>query len=176
MKNPIVITLLLLLSAPLVKAQDIKRHQVQPDSIIKAIPFDYGDHTSYVYTIGGQMQTPKDIKMRLLAYAPSAAEYKSARTNVTWSFVSLGGSALASTGAILEFAHHAKVNLDNMPVAGWVNGKPGFVDPPQHRNSLAGAYILTGVATALIVSTFMHFARAAKHGNRAIKVYNERFQ
>jgi len=174
MKNPIVITLLFLSSALLVKAQDIKK--AQPDSIIKIIPFGEGKHTDYLFTIGGKLQTAEDVKVRLLAYTPSAMEFQKAKNQVTWAYVASGGAVASSALAIIQFVHHSKENLDNMPTAGWVNGQPGFIYPPQHHSSLTGAYILTGVAAALMVTSFIHFIKAGKHGERAVKVYNLQYQ
>lgn len=174
MKNPIVITLLFLFCTLLVKAQDVKK--TQPDSIIKIIPFGEGRHTDYLFTIGGQLQTAEDVKIRLLAYAPSAMEFQKAKNQVTWGFVTSGGAVASSIAAIILFIHHGKEDLDNMPTAGWVNGKPGFIYPTQHHSSLTGSYIFTGMAMALMVTSFVHFVKAGKHGNRAIKVYNLQYQ
>ncbi len=177
MKKSIIITILLSLSSLLIKAQDPLKSKAQPDSIIKVIPYGEGRYGGYLYTIGGKLQTAEDVKIRLLAYAPSAGEYQKARNEVTWSYVSMGGTAVSSGFAITEFAHHARVNLSNTPTVGYVNGYPSFIYPSTpHETSLVGAYILTGVATALLVSTFVHFARAARHSEKALKLYNERFE
>ncbi|WP_183560791.1 hypothetical protein [Mucilaginibacter sp. SP1R1] len=176
MKNPIIITLLFLFSTLFIKAQDIKKPQAQPDSVIKIIPFGDGRYSGYLYTIGGKLQTAEDVKIKLLAYAPSAMEFKKAKTYATWSFISMGGAAASIPAAIIEFAHHSKDNLNNMPTAGWVNGQPGFIYPPQHHSSLTGAYVFTGVATALLVAAFIHFSKASKHASRALKVYNLQFE
>lgn len=178
MKKPIVIiTLLLLFSSALIKAQEIKKSRAQPDSVIKAIPFGYGRHSSVVYTIDGQMQTPEDVKIKLLAYAPSALEYREAKNNMTWSFVSLGGTTVFSTLALIEFDHHAKDALNNMPTGVTsVNGKPGFIYPPQQHHSLTGAFIFTGMATGLLIAAFVHFAKASRHADRMLKVYNLQYQ
>ncbi|WP_259067892.1 hypothetical protein HDF24_18600 [Mucilaginibacter sp. X4EP1] len=177
MKKSIIITILLSLSSLLIKAQDTLKSKAQPDSIIKVIPYGEGRHTGYLYTIGGKLETAEDVKIRLLAYAPSAGEYQKAKNEITWSYVSMGGAAISSGIAIAEFAHHARVNLSNSPTVAYVNGYPSFVYPsPLHETSLAGAYILTGVASALLVATFIHFARAAKHGDKALKLYNQRFE
>ncbi|MBB6130240.1 hypothetical protein [Mucilaginibacter lappiensis] len=176
MKNPIVITLLFLSCTLLVKAQDVKKTQAQPDSIIKLIPFGEGRHTDYLFTIGGKLQTAEDVKIRLLAYAPSAMEFQKAKTQVTWGVVASGGAVASSIVAIIQFIHHGKDDLDNMPTAGLVNGKPGFIYPPQHHSSLTGAYILTGAAVALLVTSFVHFVKAGKYGNKAVKVYNLQYQ
>jgi len=174
MKNPIVITLLFLSCTLLVKAQDIKK--AQPDSIIKIIPFGEGRHTDYLFTIGGKLQTAEDVKIRLLAYAPSAMEFQKAKNQVTWGFVASGGAVASSIVAIIQFIHHGKEDLDNMPTAGWVNGKPGFIYPTQHHSSLTGAYIFTGLATAFMITSFVHFVKAGKRGERAVKVYNLQYQ
>ncbi len=80
MKKPIIITLFLLLSTLILRAQDsIPSHHAQPDSVIKIVPFDVGSHTSYLYTIGGKIQTPEHVQIRILAYAPSAYEYHQAK-------------------------------------------------------------------------------------------------
>src|SRR5258708_1969450 len=106
MKKPIIITLLLLLSSLVLKAQDSKPFHAQPDSVIKIVPFEVGSHTSYLYTIDGKIQTPEDIKIKLLAYAPSAGEYYKTKTDVTWAIVSISGFAASSIAATIEFATH----------------------------------------------------------------------
>jgi hypothetical protein len=178
MKIPIIITILLLLSSFLVKAQDsLKvRSKAQPDSIIKIIPYGEGRYGGYLYTIGGKLQTPEDVKIRLLAYAPSAGEYQKVRNELTWTYVSAGASVLSSSFAIAEFVHHARENY-TAPIVTYTNGYPSSItQAPQHNTSLTGAYILTGVATGFLVATFIHMVRAAKHGDKAIKLYNQRFE
>ena len=173
MKKPLIITTLLL-STLFAKAQNVTK--AQPDSIIKVIPIEDGRHTSYVYTIGGKLQTPEDVKIRILAYAPSAAEYKSSKNELIWSYVSIGATVGFSTAASALFFHHSRVNMNNFPTAGFVNGQPGFIYPPQHHTSLTGAYIFTGAAAAFFIATFVHFAKAAKHGDKALKLYNQQYQ
>jgi hypothetical protein len=170
MKNLITVTLLLLLSSLFVKAQDNVKSSPQPDSLIKVIPVGEGRHSSYLFTIGGKLQTREDVIVRLMAYAPSAAEAHLARNNATWAYVSLGGFAASGFAAVLEFVHNNKYAGET---TGFVNGQPAFIY--QHHN-LTGAYVFTGLATAFLVSTFIHLSRANTHSNKALKLYNQRFQ
>src|SRR5580692_10543406 len=101
MKSPIVITLLLLFSALLVKAQNNPKSNPQPDSLIKVIPVGEGRHSSYLYTIGGKLQTREDVVIRLMAYAPSAEEYHAFKNNATWAYVSFGGTAITGLAAAI---------------------------------------------------------------------------
>lgn len=55
MKNLTFIAIILLLSTVGGKAQEVKK--AQPDSLIKIIPFGEGEYTSFLYTIGGKLQT-----------------------------------------------------------------------------------------------------------------------
>lgn len=170
MKKPIIITLLLL-SSLIVKAQDsIPSHHAQPDSVIKIVPFDVGSHTSCLYTIGGKIQTPQDVQIRILAYAPSAYEYHLAKNDIVWSYVSVAGFAASSALAIFEYAHNNKYAG---ATAADVNGQAGFI---YQHHSLTSAYVFTGIATAFLTSTIINFIHAAKHGNKALKVYNQRFE
>jgi len=169
MKNSIITAILLLLSSVLVKAQDPGKTHAQPDSIIKVIPFGEGRHTGYLYTIGGQLQTREDVAFRLMAYAPSAAEYHAAIHNITWTYVSFAGSAIASAAAFIEYNQNNKLAG---ATTGFVNGQPAVI---YQQHSLTGAYVLTGVATACLVSAFINLARAGFHFNSALRVYNERF-
>ena len=165
MKMPIIITLLLLLSSLILKAQDsISSHHAQPDSVIKMVPFDVGSHTSYLYTIGGKIQTPEDVRIRILAYAPSAYEYHQAKNDIAWSYVSAAGFAASSTIAVLEYAHNNKYAG---ATAADVNGQAGFI---YQHHSLTSAYVFTGIATAFLTSAIFNFIHAAKHGNKALKV------
>jgi hypothetical protein len=170
MKNPIIIAILLLLSSVLVKAQDVKKTVPQPDSLIKIIPEGEGRHTFYLYTIGGKLQTREDVAIRLMAYAPSAEEYHAAVNNATWSYVSFSGFALAGFAAAIEFGRNNKyAGL----TSAFVNGTPTFI---YQKHNLTGAYVLTGVASAFLVSSIIHFSKIAFHGNRALKLYNQRFE
>jgi hypothetical protein len=170
MKNPIIITILLLLSSALVKAQDTKKSSSQPDSIIKVIPVGEGRYTDFLYTIGGKLQTREDVAIRLMAYAPSAEEYHAAKNNITWVYVSSTGFALSGLAAAIEFA---KNNKHAGETTGFVNGQPAFI---YQHHSLTGAYIFTGVATAFLVSSVIHLSKAAFHGKRALRLYNQRFE
>jgi hypothetical protein len=168
MKNILIIALLL--SAPvLVKAQD-KKPQAQPDSIIKIIPYGDGRYEGYLYTIGGRLQTREDVIIKLMAYAPSAAETVKAKTSLTWSYVSFGGAAIASVASVVDYANN---NKHVGETTGIVNGEPGFI---YQKHSLAGAYVLTGIATGFLISSFINLANGAKHAKKAIKIYNERFE
>jgi hypothetical protein len=170
MKNPIIITILLMLSTVLVKAQDVKKTQSQPDSLIKIIPAGYGDNSIYLYTIGGKLATREDIAVRLMAYAPSAEEYHAAKNNIAWSYVSFGATAISGTIATLDYAHNDRLAGATV---GFVNGEPATI---YQHHSLTGAYVFTGLATAFLISSFVNLARAGFHANRAIRVYNQRYE
>ena len=170
MKTLIIITVLLLFSSLLIKAQDTTKFKAQQDSVIKVIPFGEGRHSSYLYTIGGKLQTPEDVKIRLLSYAPSAQEYSKAKNNLTWGYVSGGGFFVTQIAAVVEFATH---NKHAGETTGFVNGQPAFI---YQHHSLAGAYIFTGIAAGFLTSAIINWVKAGKHGNRALKLYNQRFE
>lgn len=169
MKN-LIITLFLLAPALLVKAQTSQPSHAQPDSVIKLIPYGDGRHAGYLYTIGGKLQTPDDVKMKLLAYAPSADEYHKARNSATWVYVSAAGFAITSTLAVLEYAHN---NKSYGATTAWVNGVPTFEYP---RHSYTSAYIFTGLATAFITSAIINMVHAGKHAKKSLDAYNQRFE
>jgi hypothetical protein len=169
MKKIIIGTLLLFGSSFLLKAQDIKP-KAQPDSIIKIIPAGEGRNSFYLYTIGGKLQTREDVAIRLMAYAPSAAEYQAVKSNITWSYVSFGGFAITGLAAAIEFAKNNKYAGET---TGFVNGQPAFI---YQHHSLTGAYVLTGVASAFLISSIIHFSQIAFHADRALKLYNQRFE
>jgi hypothetical protein len=164
MKKPIIITLLLLLSSLLIHAQDIKKPQ--PDSVIKIIPFGAGKHSAYLYTIGGKLQTREDVLIRLMRYAPSAEEASKARNNATWAYVSLGGTAASIAAATIVYATHNKHAGETTSI---VNGQAAFI---YQHHSLAGAYILTGMATGFLTSYIINLVEAGKHSNKALNLYN----
>ncbi|ASU32711.1 hypothetical protein [Mucilaginibacter xinganensis] len=170
MKKLILITVLLLSASLFTRAQDTTRSKAQPDSIIKVIPFGEGTHTAHLYTIGGKLQTPEDVKMRLLSYAPSAAEYNLAKSNITWGYISFTGFVASGTGAAIAFAKTSKFAGETTAL---VNGQPTFIY--QHHNKTA-AYILTGVATAFLTTAIIKLVHSGRHGNRALKLYNQRFE
>ena len=169
MKKQIIVTLLFLLSGLLIKAQDTVKRHPQPDSLIKVVPFAEGRHDGYLYTIDGKLQSPEDIRMKLLSYQPSAMEFKAAKNNLRWSFISLGGVTASGLAAFFEFKNNSKYNG---ATTANINGQPQFVY--QHHNETA-AYIFTGIATGFLVAEFVTLIKAAKHGKKALKLYNQRF-
>ena len=170
MKTLIFLTLLLVGTSSLLRAQDAVNHKAQPDSIIKLIPYGEGRYGGYLYTIGGKLQTQEDITIRLLAYTPSAMEFHAARNNADWVYASFAGFAVTGLAAGVEFGKNSK----NAGVTtAFVNGQPTFIY--QHHN-LTGAYVLTGAATAFLFSSFYNLARGAFHANRSIRLYNQQYQ
>lgn len=162
MKNLIVIALLLAVSL-CANAQSNIKTTPQPDSLIKIIY--EGRHQ--LYTIGGKLVTPDDVKIRLQSNPASAAEFNMAKRNVTWAYVSLGAGAVSSFAALIEFKNNDKT-------VGATFGPDGSIIYQQHSHT--AAYIFTGAATAFLFSSFFNMARAAHHGNKALKLYNQRFE
>jgi hypothetical protein len=155
MKRSLIILMLLLASSMLVKAQ-IAQH-AQPDSVIKLVPVIADGHKALVYTIAGKTQTPQEVQIRLLAYAPSANEYHQAKSETTWAIVASVGFAVSSTAAIIEYVNNNKSSTTE-------------------HHSLTGAYIFTGVATAFFTTAVINLVEASHHKNKALKVYNQRYE
>jgi hypothetical protein len=168
-KLSFLMTLSLLSSLVMYAQKDTSWHP-QPDSIIKLIPYGEGRYSSYLYTIGGKLQTAEDVKIRLLNYTPSAAEYAQAKNHLTWAWVSFGGFTASSIAAVVEYANN---NKHAGETTGLVNGSPGFI---YQQHSLTGAYIFTGLATGLLVSTIINMVDTHKHGRQALALYNRRFE
>jgi len=169
MKKPVLFTILLLCASLLIKAQDNKQLHSQPDSIIKIIPVE-GSNSSYLYTIGGKLQTREDVKIRLMRYAPSSQEFSRAKNNLNWIYISFAGFAASSTLATIEYANN---NKNKGATSAIVNGQATIIY--QHHN-LAGAYIFTGAATAFLTSAIINLIEYGKHGNRALKLYNSQYE
>jgi hypothetical protein len=170
MKKPFIITLVLLFSSLLIKAQDNQQPQSKPDSIIKLIPVGDGDHTSYLYTIGGKLQTREDVLIRLMRYQPSSAEISKAKNDATWGYVSFAGVGVSGIVATILYATH---NSHVGETAGLVNGEPGFI---YQHHSLTGAHVMTGVAVGFLTSAIINLVNAGKHSNKALKLYNSQYQ
>jgi hypothetical protein len=168
MKNLTFITLLLLLSTIVAKAQEVKK--AQPDSIIRVIPVGDPRHSSYLYTIGDKLRTSDEVAVKLMAYAPSAAEFHAAKSNATWVYVSFAGAAVSGLGAVIEFANNSKYAG---ATTGVVNGQASFI---YQHHSLTGAYVFTGIATAFLVSSIVNLSRVAFHSHKALQLYNQRFE
>jgi hypothetical protein len=166
-KKNLIITFLLLFSSLLVTAQVIKS---PPDSLIKVLPVGEGRHTSYLYTIGGKLQTREDVIVRLMAYAPSAGEYKQARNNITWTYISAGGFVGSSTSAIIEFKNN---NKNAGATTGFVNGNAAII---HQKHNLTGAHVFTGAATGFLFSSIFHLVRASIHSEKSIELYNQQFE
>ena len=170
MKNPIIITVFLMLSSILAKAQINPKQQAKADSIIKIIPVGEGRHSSFLYTIGGQLASSDDVKLRLLAYAPSAPDISKAKSEIAWAQVSGGMFLVSSIGATIEYIHNNKLAGVS---SGFVNGQATTIY--QHHN-LTGAYVLTGIATGFLIAGIVHMVNASHHVSKAVSIYNERFQ
>jgi hypothetical protein len=170
MKKHLFILMLLALSLSATYAQDVKKPQ--PDSLIKIIPYGEGRYSGYLYTIGGKLQTREDVQIRLMAYAPSAVEFKAARRNVAWSFAFLGATAFASTGALIEFHNNSKPPV---ATAAFVNGEPGFTYTYPNNNK-TGAYILTAAAIGFIAAEVTTWVNAAVHTKKALSLYNKQYE
>ncbi|MGZ3751616.1 MAG: hypothetical protein ACXVP4_10295 [Bacteroidia bacterium] len=164
----IVVTSLIIFSSLLVKAQDVRKPQ--SDSLIKVIPVGEGRHASYLYTVGGKLQTGEDVAVRLLAYAPSAVEFKKAKNSITWTYISASGFAASSIGAVIEFKNN---NKNAGATTGFVNGSPGII---YSKHNLTGAYIFTGAATGFLFSTLFHLIKTSAHSKKAIELYNRKYQ
>jgi hypothetical protein len=170
MKNPILIAIFLVLSSMLAEAQINPRQQAKADSVIKIIPVGEGRHSSFLYTIGGQLATSDEIKLRLFAYASSAPEISKAKTEITWAQVSGGVFLASSTGATIEYIHNNKLAGVS---AGFVNGQATTI---YQQHSLTGAYVLTGIAIGFLIAGIVHMVNASHHTSKAVGIYNERFQ
>jgi len=147
-------------------AQELRKSQ--PDSLIKPIPFGYGPHTGYLFTVGGKLQTPDEIKARLLSYAPSAAEFSTAKKDVTWGFVFSGGAGVAGIGAVIAFSHANRLNG-----AAFNSSGTGFVYQDHNKT---GAYILTGAAIGFLTASITTWINGAIHAHRSIYLYNQQYQ
>jgi len=150
-----IITTLFTFASVVALAQDKSGSKLKPDSIIKEIPTQVIDHKAYGYSINGKMQTSEDVKVRLYAYAPSKTELLKSTQQTTYLGLSIIGVGLSGAGATLEY-------IDNE------GGGP-------HHN-LTGAYVLTGAATALIISAIYHGINASHHSHKALALYNGRYQ
>jgi hypothetical protein len=159
-----------LLSSIALYAQRDTSWRPQPDSVIRLIPYGEGRYSSYLYTIGGRLQTAEDVKVRLLNYAPSADEYVQAKNHLTWAYVSLGAFAVSGAAATIEYANN---NKHAGETTGFVNGSPAFI---YQQHSLAGAYIFTGLATGFLVSSIINMVDTRKHAREALALYNHRFE
>lgn len=151
-------------------AQNIPPPHPQPDSIIRIIPAGAGEYTYLQYTIGGRLVNADEVKEKLAGYPPSAEEYTMVRHNITAAWITFGGFAVSSFAAVIEYAHN---NKHAGETTGLVNGQPGFI---YQQHSLAGAYILTGVAAGLLTSSIVTFVSAKNHARKALKIYNQRFE
>jgi hypothetical protein len=161
---------LFLLSSVMIYAQKDTSWHPQPDSVIRLIPYGEGRYSSYLYTIGGRLQTAEDVKARLLNYAPSADEYVQARSHLTWAYISFGAFAVSGAAATIEYANN---NKHAGETTGFVNGSPAFI---YKQHSLAGFYVFTGLATGFLVSSIINMVDTRKHGRQALALYNRRFE
>lgn len=132
-KKPFLITLLLLFCSLLIKARDNQHPQSKPDSIIKLIPVGRGEPTSFLYTIGGKLQTREDVLIRLMRYQPSEVEILKAKNDATWGYVSFVRAGVSGIVATILYATH---NNHVGETAGLVNGEAAFI---YQHHSLAGA-------------------------------------
>ena len=137
----------------MVMAQDKPNGNIKADSIINPIPTEIVGHTQYHYTINGNKQTSEEVKARLYAYSPSKVElHKSSRETSLYG-LSVIGFGISAVGATLE-----------------------YIDGSGPNHSLNGAYVLTGVATAFVISSIFHGLSAKHHSHKALALYNQQYQ
>lgn len=144
-------------------SQEVRKSQ--PDSLIKLVSDAWGRH--FFYTVGSQVQSPYDIRMRLLSYDPSAVEYRAGRKDLTW------GMGLASASGIAGFAGGVifisnSVNSTKLDPSGY-----GFIHT--HPNQTAG-YILTGTAVVMLTVAIIDLVKGSGHLKKSFWLYNVRFQ
>lgn len=174
MKNTFIITLLLLFSSALLKAQDTLKlkHNPQPDSIIRQVPVGYGRYSSDLYMVGKQIVTPQEVIIRLQSYQPSAAELQKARHTFTWSWVTFTGGLATSVIGAISLYHNSKnygATTDFNPTT----GRSEFVY--QHHNKVPG-FIFTGIGIELITTGFVTLVHAGRHSRNAVHIYNLQYQ
>jgi hypothetical protein len=166
MKKPIIFTVLFLLSSVLVYAQG--NTTTKPDSTIKIIP----DGRHFLYTVGGKLVSPSEVRDMILNYPPAAAEYRLARTNATWTISLFTASAVSGLVAAVEYGHHGLTTQPNGTT--FVNGQPTFTYG--QPSSLTGAHILTGAAIGMLVPAIITWISANNHGNKAFSLFNSHYQ
>jgi hypothetical protein len=166
MKKPIILTVLFLLSSVVMYAQG--NTNTKPDSTIKIIP----DGRHFLYTVNGKLVSPYEVKQMILNYPPSAAEYRLARNNGAWSISLFTASAISGVLAGIQYGHHGLSTQPNGTA--FVNGQPTFTYG--QPTSLTGAHLLTGAAIGMLVPAIMTWIGAVKHGNRAVSLFNSRYQ
>jgi len=160
-----VITTLLTLTSFIALAQDKPNSNAKADSIVKRIPTEIIGHTEYDYSINGKKQTAESVKARLYAYAPSKLELLKSSSESSWLGVSILGFGLSGVGATLEF-------IDN---GGGSTGNVNGLQTSATHHSLTGAYVLTGVATAFVLSAIFHGISAKHHAHKAFVMYNQQY-
>jgi len=166
MKKLLFIVFIMASALSFVHAQEVRKSQ--PDSLIKPIPFGYGSHAGYLFTVGGKLQTPDEIKVRLLSYAPSAVEFSKAKKDATWGFIFTGGAGAAGIGAVIAFSHANKLNGVTFNSSG-----TGFI---YQDHSKTGAYVLTGAAIGFLTASITTWINGAIHAHRSISLYNQQYQ
>src|SRR5471030_319690 len=158
MKTKLSLLFLLVFTCSVGFSQQIRKSQ--PDSIIKVVPDVEGRH--FFYTVGGQVQSPDDIRMRLLSYDPSAVEYRAAKTNLIWGISLSSASGIASVAAVAAFGSSNRLN------GATLNGTQ--IVYAQH--SQTGAYILTGAAVGMLTAAIITFVNGSRHMKKSFWLYN----
>jgi hypothetical protein len=148
-----VITTLLILASFIAFAQDKTGSIIKADSTIIRIPTEIVGHTRYDYTIAGKKQTTEEVEARLYAYAPSKVEVLKSSRETSLYGLSFIGFGISGVGATLE-----------------------YIDGSGPHHNLNGAYVLTGVATAFVISAILHGVSAKHHAHKALVLYNQRYQ
>jgi len=134
-------------------AQDKPNSNAKADSVIKQVPTEIIGHTQYNYAINGKKQTSEDVKARLYAYAPSKAELLKSSRQTSLYGLSVIGFGISGVGATLQ-----------------------YIDGSGPHHNLNGAYVLTGAATAFVISSIFHGLSAKHHSHKALALYNQQYQ
>lgn len=163
MKTKLLLLFLVLLTSFVAFSQEIRTSQ--PDSLIKIVPDAWGRH--FFYTVDGEVQSPYDIRMRLLSYDPSAVEYKAGRKDIAWGIGLSSASGIAGFVGGTLFINNS-INSTKLDPSGY-----GFIHT---RPDQTAAYLLTGAAVGMLTVAIIDLVKGSAHLKKSFWLYNIRFQ
>ena len=170
MNKCLIIIIISVFSSFIVKAQDAPKPKAQPDSVIKLATFTSGRRAGYTYTIDGKIQSPEDIRMKLLSYPPSAIELNAAKRNMQVSFISLCGVGVSGIAALIEY------NANNKYIGQTTTVVDGQSQVSYIKHNETAAYVLTGIAGGFLIAEITTLIKASSHRKKAFRLYNQRFE
>lgn len=155
--HKLVLTLISILLATAVFAQDSTHQISSADSAIKVSVIQQGRYSTLLYTINGMPLTQSTLESHLMGYAPAAQELQEYKTIRKQKYTGGLICVSVSIGALIA----ARIQANQ----GKVNNGPNFNNAP----------VFLSISIAGVAGEIAFLCRRNRHFENAIQAYNSRF-